>query len=559
MWVANNVADSLPLFLVVNLCLLVLGTQAGCVLDAYKLVQMDIDGSPLGSRSVRLSQYANMHMEGVKLYRSVVVIPFSQATDQIVKDLVSEKNGISGMLFVLPSNFDNGALDDEDRANFMAIEKYLAEVSIPFPVYFTVETEDLQRMVKEIERDIKKGKPGSSAKGGYMMVVKGTEAKPVKGSQIINFEGWLPGSEGARPGASKDPTVVITAHYDTFTAAPGLAFSSGSNGSGTLALLSLVRMFGRLYSSDEGLRPRHNILFLLTGGGKLDSAGLKFWLKTANSRLLDSIELVISLDSLSGWGTEKSGDLYLHHSKPRAKDETAAAWYDRFAGAATQEGVTLHQAQKKINLGLPYVPWEHEHVAQQKMLAVTLSGRSKGVPPSESTSVLDRMNSVNLTAVARASRIVAEAVGMRLFPDKDGDVHVFKEGSTFDASLPFLQRWLETLDSNPRMAPFFSAKSPVGVAILRLLNDHTKGTVDAFHMEERYKFYDGQKYVLTVFKTAGAMFDMVFLAAWSFYLVFLYVVLKVVTQGWDELFAGFRPRPTKWKNGQKGYGKGGKR
>lgn len=559
MWVANNVTEWLPLFLVANLCLLVLGAQAGYVMDAYKLVQVDIDGNPLGSRSVRLSQYANLNMEGVKLFRSVVVIPFSQATDQIIKDLATENNGISGMLFILPSNFDNGALDDEDMARFAAVEKCLTEISIPFPVYFTMETEDLQHMVKEIERSIKNGKPGSSAKGGYMMVVKGTEAKPAKGPQIINFEGWLPGSEGARPGASKDPTIVITAHYDTFTAAPSLAFSPGSNGSGTLALLALVRMFGRLYTSDEGLRPRHNILFLLTGGGKLDSAGLQLWLKTAHSRLLDSVELVISLDSLSGWGAAKSGDLYLHHSKPRGKDEVAAAWYDRFAAAAVQEGVTLHQVHKKINLALPYMPWEHERVAQHKMLAVTLSGRAKGVPPSATTSVLDRMHFVNLTSVASAARIVAEAVGVRLFPDKAGDVHIFKRGTTFDASLPFLERWLQILDSSPRMAPFFSAKSALGSAILRVLNDHTKGSVDAFHMDNRYKFYDGQTYTLTIFKTAGAMFDMVFLAAWAFYLFLLYVALKVVTQGWDELFAGFRSTPHKWKNGHRSYAKGGKK
>lgn len=552
MWVTNRLhlfADSLPLFLVANLFLSVLGAHAGYVFDAYKLVQMDVDGSPVGSRSVRLSQYATLHQEEVKKFRSVVVIPFSQATDQIVRDLASEKNGISGLLFILPSNFDNGALDEEDGARFSAVESALVDMNIPFPVYFAFENEDIKQMVSEIEREIKKGKTPSSAKGGYMVSVKGSDAKPLKNPQILNFEGWLPGTEGARPGGTNDPTIVITAHYDTFTVAPGLAFSPGSNGSGSLALLALMRMFSHLYSSGQGLRPKCNIFFLLTGGGKLDSAGLKLWLKTANQRLLDSVEMVISLDSLSGFGSATSGDLYLHHSKPRGKDEVAAAWYDRLVTAAGREGVVLHQVHKKINLALPYMAWEHEHVAQQRMLSLTLSGRHAPVPPVERTSILDRPEMVNLTVVAKASRIVAEAISMRLYPEKAGDVHIFKKGSSFDANMPFLERWLDVLSSTPRMAPYFTAKSPLGQAILRLFKHHTKGSVDAFNFAEGYKFYEGQKFVLTVVKTAGVMFDMILLAAVSFYLAFLYVVLKIVTQGWEELFSGLKSNPRKHKRG----------
>lgn len=59
MWITNGLhvlVGAIPLLLAANLCLSVLGTQAGFVLDAYRLVQMDVDGSPVGSRSVRLSQ-----------------------------------------------------------------------------------------------------------------------------------------------------------------------------------------------------------------------------------------------------------------------------------------------------------------------------------------------------------------------------------------------------------------------------------------------------------------------------------------------------------------------
>lgn len=348
--------------------------------------------------------------------------------------------------------------------------------------------------------------------------------------------------QGGRPGNTKAPTVVIHAHYDTFCVVPAICKGIGSNGSGTLALLALVKMFGRLYAN-AATRPRYNIVFLLSGGGKLDSNGLKMWLKTANSRLMDTVEVVINLNSLSGWGTEASGDLFLHHSKPRAKDPLAMAWYDQFAASAAQEGILLHQAHKKINLGLRYMEWEHEHVAQHRILSLTISGMRKPVAPS----VMDRIESVNLTAVAGTARMVAEAISVKLFPERVREFQIFAENSTFDVSIPFLKQWAQVLSTNMHMSPYFSPNSALGTALAKHLGEYSKPSINPFKLDEQYKFYDGEKFVLSMYETAGAAFDVVFLASWCLYLASLFVVLKVSTQGWAEFFALFKPAPKKWK------------
>ena len=53
-----------------------------------------------------------------------------------------------------------------------------------------------------------------------------------------------------------------------------------------MALLELARMFSRLYSSTR-MRGEHNLLFVLTSGGKVNFAGARQWLDQAPHRLLD--------------------------------------------------------------------------------------------------------------------------------------------------------------------------------------------------------------------------------------------------------------------------------
>lgn len=72
-----------------------------------------------------------------------------------------------------------------------------------------------------------------------------------------------------------------------------LAFGADSNGSGAVVLLELVRLFSTLYS-DPMTRGKYNIIFLLTGGGKINYQGSKKWLEDQLDALDGSVIQVIT-------------------------------------------------------------------------------------------------------------------------------------------------------------------------------------------------------------------------------------------------------------------------
>jgi hypothetical protein len=120
-----------------------------------------------------------------------------------------------------------------------------------------------------------------------------------------NFQGWLAGNSPSEGQTSKLdlPTIAVVAYYDTFGAAPDMATGSDSNGSGVVAVLELARLFSKLYN---GFRTHgaFNLLFVLTGAGHQNYAGTKDWLQTVDSRILDSLQFVLCLDSIAAVNKE---------------------------------------------------------------------------------------------------------------------------------------------------------------------------------------------------------------------------------------------------------------
>ena len=102
------------------------------------------------------------------------------------------------------------------------------------------------------------------------------------------------------------PTIVVVAHYDSFGAtsvrvkelgfqseiydaifSQDLSFGADSNGSGVAALIELARLFSLLTSqAGQNSSPHYNVVFLLSGGGKINYLGSKKFLDDQ----LDSIE-----------------------------------------------------------------------------------------------------------------------------------------------------------------------------------------------------------------------------------------------------------------------------
>ncbi|GJR12173.1 nicalin-1-like protein isoform X2 [Tanacetum coccineum] len=73
-----------------------------------------------------------------------------------------------------------------------------------YPVYFSFEDEDLDKVLADIKRNDAAG-PATATTGGFC--------------SFLNIQGWLPGS---KPDGDSNqlPTIAIVASYDTFGAAP---------------------------------------------------------------------------------------------------------------------------------------------------------------------------------------------------------------------------------------------------------------------------------------------------------------------------------------------------
>ena len=207
----------------------------------------------------------------------------------------------------------------------MALEEsmiYGPETTIP--VYFTHWNSELEVILNDLAQsftgDEKTGSAmeamiNSISASGYQAVVASGQAIAKTDAKVATIHGKLTGS-GAE---EKIPTLAIVAHYDSSGVAPvtaaslkctfyelsgdfyvpsikffctrifivsqELSFGAESNASGVTMLLELARIFSALYAVSRS-RPHYNLIFVLTGAGKLNYQGSKKWLEDQ----LDGIE-----------------------------------------------------------------------------------------------------------------------------------------------------------------------------------------------------------------------------------------------------------------------------
>lgn len=294
-------------------------------------------------------------------------------------------------------------------------------------------------------------------------------------------------------------------------------------------------MFKNLYTNVE-THPRENILFLLTSGGKMDYMGLRHWLKTTNTKILDSIEIFISLDTLTGLNTQNQ--LYMHYSKP-PKDEISKSWYDRFKEASKAENVSLIEIQKKINLASSYMTWEHEHAAQFKILSITMSGVKDRGNPLFSSSILDQDIFINYNHLNKVMRIIGNAISSRIYNNERLSLNIFKENDIFDVNDHFIMNWMRHICQYPKMMPYYVTMTEL---IRTFLESHTDKMIDSkYYLDKNYRFYNGDKFELMIYKTKGLLFDLVMLILIIIYLSMLFVILGISTRGWKEFLKIFQP------------------
>lgn len=124
-----------------------------------------------------------------------------------------------------------------------------------------------------------------------------------------------------------------------------------------------------LYSNPKTHAP-YNIIFLLSGAGKLNYLGSKKWLEdqidSLESSLIQDAAFVLCLDSLSTNST-----IHLHVSKPPKENSSRGLFYQQLVDVAGSNNIQM--VHKKINLADDLLAWEHERYGIRRLPAITLS------------------------------------------------------------------------------------------------------------------------------------------------------------------------------------------
>ena len=121
---------------------------------------------------------------------------------------------------------------------------------------------------------------------------------------------------------------VLLIFYSLFYHRQDLSVGGDSNASGVAALMELVRLFSRLASQpgQNGLS-LFNLVFAVTGGGKLNFLGSKKFLEDqldgADGGLFQDTVFALCLDSLG-----KGEELNVHVSKPPKEGSNSATFIE---------------------------------------------------------------------------------------------------------------------------------------------------------------------------------------------------------------------------------------
>ena len=367
----------------------------------------------------------------------------------------------------------------------------------------------------------------SISSSGYQLVVTAGTPQPLKDQSIVSMSGQLTGQDTDNTAA---PTIALVAHYDAGGGAPSLAVGGDSNASGVSLLLELSRLFSVSYSSTRS-HPHHNLLFLLSGGGKLNYAGTKRWLEehldmTTTSDILANVDFVLCLDSLG------RSPLKLHVSKPPKEGSPGDKFFKDLAHVSKvlYGSSDVELIHKKINLADDNLAWEHERFSIRRLPAFTLSSLSGPNSPERNT-LLDTRDAMDTELLQKHARIVAEALACSIYPKlAEGGCSGQLFGGSLSPTGQSLSGWLDLVTASPRHPSLVAGKQSEVVktltaALSRYTKDVTKVVGVPDRTEPEYILYDAQTAVLNVYTVKPAVFDLVLSLVICAYLGLIYAVI----------------------------------
>ncbi|XP_035980638.1 nicalin-1 isoform X2 [Fundulus heteroclitus] len=482
---------------------------------AYRMQQYNLAQQKHGCRGAIVVAEARSADEP-SLTRRCVIMKIQDFTVETYFEAL--RQNAAAVLILLPQNISS--VSHETVKSFMVSENEALQKETLIPVYVVPEDEQLLYMYDEVKQAaasrtssilVRVLRSMVTATAFQLLVSNNNAIKAITDNTIVALEGALLGT------GEDAPTIVITAHYDSYGLAPWLSYGADSNGSGVVILLELARLFQKLYSSSS-TRPHYNLLFSLTGGGKYNFLGTKRWIEEnldhAESSLLhDNVAFVLCLDTLA-----KGDELYVHVSRPPKPDTPLHSFVQQLEEVVFSRfpWVTVGLVHKKINLVESTVAWEHERYSLRRILGFTLSHVED--PKSELRgTILDTMSQVDFRKLKRNGIIIAEALARYMYnlSDKGSpkDIQVFKGQLDFQDSR--MSSLMSFLTSVPRAAQLLH-KEPGQILLVNSLEQEFKHYLQqvqrhTFRQDKRdpeITFFDQMNQPIVMYRVKPAAFDL---------------------------------------------------
>ncbi|XP_046881560.1 nicalin-1-like [Hypomesus transpacificus] len=500
---------------------------------AYRMQQFDLQQEKHGCRGAIVIAEARAADDSSLTRRCVIMKLQDFTTEQYVE---AQRQKAAAVLILLPQNIS--AVPPDVIQTFMVSESRALRKETIMPVYVAPEDEQLLCMYEEVKL-VASTRTSSIlvrvlrsmvlATAFQILVSNSNPVKTITDNSIVTLEGVLPGAGG------DPPTIVITAHYDSYGLAPWLAYGADSNASGVTILLELVRLFSKLYSN-PGTRPHYHLLFSLTGGGKYNYMGTKKWVEEnmdhAESSLLhDNVAFVLSLDTLAN-----GDELYMHVSRPPKPDTPQHTFFQQLEQviSARFPWVRLGMVHKRIHLGESTVSWEHERYGLRRIPGFTLSHLED--PKSEVRgSILDTISQVDLRKFKRNGIIIAESLARFMYnlSDKGSakDIQIFKGQMEFlDSRLSTMMSFLTSI---PRAAQLLD-KEPKHTLLVNSLEQELRHYLQQVHRhtfrqdkrDPDITFFDQMRQPMTMYRVKPAAFDLFLGGCIAAYLGIVYYAIQ---------------------------------
>ncbi|XP_069689048.1 BOS complex subunit NCLN [Periplaneta americana] len=513
---------ALPIFIIISP---VNPVGAAHEFPVHRMQQYDLHGVAHGCRSSSVNLEARS-ISGWGTSRHCVVTRLEDITTDQFREVRSKAGAL---LVMLPQHVME--LQKEEKQQMMELEEAMMSQEISIPVYFAEWDPDLQNIFNDISNSfVTDDRAGSAAEAllnsvsanGYQIVISASQATARTDVNIATIQGKLSGY-GVE---EKLPTIAVVAYYDSFGVAPELSFGADSNGSGVVMLLELARLFSQLYSNSKS-HARYNIIFLLSGAGKLNYQGSKKWLEDQldglEGSLIQDASYILCLDAVAS-----SSSLYLHVSKPPREGSPGALLFKELKDIAEHlySNVTVEGIHKKINLAEEVLAWEHERYSIRRLPAFTLSSL-KSHKESIRASILDVRDDVDVTRLAENTQIIAEALARHIFNLSSGEVFSNSLGVEADS----LRSWLDFLCTHPRSAQLLAEKSSPLVNTLKdAMSRYLKEVKVTYHIPDKrdpeFVFYDVTRAIVNVYSVKPAVFDLFLTIAIAIYLGLIYFVIQ---------------------------------